>query len=109
MYVLYTDNSLLACPRQRDIDACIEDIKRAGLQFTIEGDLGDFLGINIQRHKDGSLQFTQSHLIDQIIDALNLSNTNTCNIPAPSSTILKRNEHGKQFDGLFITHPSSVN
>jgi hypothetical protein len=70
MYVLYTDDSILAGPDEAEIDKVIEDIKQAGLDITIEGDLQDFLGINIDRKEDGSIHLTQPHLIDQILKDL---------------------------------------
>ena len=37
MYVLYTDDSVLFGPSQKEIDNCIQDIQAAGLKITIEG------------------------------------------------------------------------
>lgn len=42
MYVLYTDDSILAGPSEKEIDQEIEDIKRVGLNINVEGDLQDF-------------------------------------------------------------------
>ena len=50
----------------------IKEIQQAGLHITIEGDLQDFLGINIDRKDDGTIHLTQPHLIDQIIKGLQL-------------------------------------
>ena len=49
IYVLYTDDSILASPDQKEIDQIIKDLKKANLNITIEGDLQDFLGVNIDR------------------------------------------------------------
>jgi hypothetical protein len=35
---------------------------------SIEGDIQDFLGVNIDRKDDGSIHLTQPHLIDQILE-----------------------------------------
>ena len=48
VYVLYTDDSILFGPTQKEIDSCIEDTQAAGLKITIEGDIKDFLGVNIK-------------------------------------------------------------
>ena len=48
IYVLYTDDSILFGPTQKEIDSCIEDIQAAGLKITVEGDIKDFLGVNIE-------------------------------------------------------------
>jgi hypothetical protein len=49
MYVLYTDDSILAGPDKAKIDKVIADIQKAKLDITVEGDIQDFLGINIDR------------------------------------------------------------
>jgi hypothetical protein len=51
MYVLYTDDSILAGPDQAEMDKWIDDMKKVGLDLTVEGDLNDFLRININRDK----------------------------------------------------------
>ena len=61
MYVLYTDDSILAGPNKKEIDDVVSSIQKAGLNITIEGDLQDFLGINIQRENDGSIYLLQPH------------------------------------------------
>ena len=47
LYVLYTDDSILAGPSEKEIDQIIKDLRKAKLDLTIEGDLQDFLGVNI--------------------------------------------------------------
>ena len=44
VFVLYTDNSILAGPDSRELDSIIEDRKKAELDLTVEGDIADFLG-----------------------------------------------------------------
>ena len=91
MYVLYTDDSILAGPDQKELDDIIEQIRKAKLNITVEGDLQDFLGVNIERQKDGSIHMTQPHLIDQIVKELGLTK-DTVKIketPASCSKILR--------------------
>ena len=57
IYVLYTDDSILAGPDKKEIDQIIEQIKAAKLDITVEGDIQDFLGVNITRKGDGSIHF----------------------------------------------------
>ena len=52
IYVLYTDDSILFGPMQQEIDKCIKDIKAVGLNITVEGDVKDFLWVNIKCHPD---------------------------------------------------------
>lgn len=102
MYVLYTDDSILAGPDLGEIDKAIADIKAAKLNITVEGDLQDFLGINIERKDDGTIHLTQPHLIDQIIGDLHLKdNTKPKSTPASSSRLLSRHSDSEDFDGHF--------
>jgi hypothetical protein len=89
MYVLYTDDSILAGPDSTEIDKAVKDIQDARLDITIEGDIQDFLGVNIERKTDGIILLTQPHLIDQVLEDLRMpKETKTKDIPAPSSKLL---------------------
>ena len=103
MYILYTDDSILAGPDRNEIDSIIKDIKKAKLDITIEGDLQDFLGVNIDRKENGEIHLTQPHLIDQIIKDLRLDGENVCikDTPAASSRILGKFPDSPEFDGHF--------
>ena len=103
MYVLYTDDSIIAGPDEKEINQVVKDIQGAGLTITEEGDLQDFLGVNISRQPDGSIHLSQPHLIDQILKDLRLDNdkVNTKATPAASSKILGRHEDSEDFDGHF--------
>jgi hypothetical protein len=104
MYALYTDDSILAGPDQKDIDQIIKEMQEGKLDITVKGDLQDFLGVNIEQMKDGSIQLTQPHLIDQILDNLCLNNDNVSKkkIPATSSKLLSRHSDSPEaFDNSF--------
>ncbi len=48
LYVLYTDDSLLAGPDKAEIDKIIDELqKKAKLSIMVEGELADFLGVSI--------------------------------------------------------------
>lgn len=103
MYVLYTDDSILAGPDEAEINQIIKEMKKVKLDITVEGGLEDFLGINIDRKKDGTIHLTQPHLIDQILKDLRLEDENvtTKDTPASSSKILRRHTDSEPFDGSF--------
>jgi Reverse transcriptase (RNA-dependent DNA polymerase) len=103
MYVLNTDDSILAGPDRAEIDQVIKQIQAAKLNITIEGDIQDILGIIIDRKEDGSIHLTQPHLIDSIVKELRLDGkqTKTKAIPAKSTVILKRHTDLAAFDGSF--------
>jgi hypothetical protein len=103
MYILYTDDSILAGPNRAEIDAVIEAIRKAKLNITVEGDIQDFLGINIDRKEDGTIHLTQPHLIEAILKELRLDGEQTKphTTPAKSSTILKRHLDSEDFHPSF--------
>ena len=103
IYVLYTDDSILAGPDQAEIDKIIQQIKQAKLDITVEGDIQDFLGVNITRREDGTIEFTQPHLVDKVLEAMGLTDTRllTKDTPAASSRILHRHSSSKPFDNSF--------
>ena len=74
LYVLYTDNSILADPSEKEIDQIIKDLRKAKLDLTIEGKIQDLLGVNIENKKDETIHLTQPYLIDQILKDLRLDN-----------------------------------
>jgi hypothetical protein len=103
MYALYTDDSILAGPDVDEINEIISDMRKAKLDITEEGELEDFLGVNIDRKADGSIHLTQPHLIDQILDDLRLNgdNVTTKKTPASSSRLLSRHSDSAAFDNSF--------
>jgi hypothetical protein len=76
----------LAGPDEKELLKIIEDIKGTGLKVTMEGDIGDFLGVNINRLDDGTIELTQPHLIDQILKDLHLDMLGVSPKPTPAST-----------------------
>jgi hypothetical protein len=79
-------------------------MRAAKLDITKEGELEDFLGVNIERKSDGTIHLTQPHLvIHQISDDLQLNNGNvtTKKTIALSSKLLSRHSASEAFDGPF--------
>ena len=103
LYVLYTDNSILAGPNKDEIEQVLKELKEAKLDITDEGDVKDFLGVNIKKQNDGTIHMTQPHLIDQILKDLNMNGDDVKikDTPAASSRLLSRHTNSKDFDGSF--------
>lgn len=72
IYLLYTDDFILAGPDAEEIRQIIEDIEKAKLEIIKEGDIQDFLGVNIDKKKDGTINLTQPHLIELFFNELRL-------------------------------------
>ena len=103
IYVLYTDDSVLFGPTQKEIDDCIKTFQAVGLKITVEGDINDFLGVNIERKSDGTTSFSQPHLIDKVLKTLCLDDvkTTTKDTPAASFKLLSWHMKSKAFDNSF--------
>jgi len=91
---------ILTGPDLKELDKIIMDMKKAGLELTIEGDISDFLGINIQHHDDGTVHLTQPHLIDSILEELGLQadSAKTKATPAASSKLLGHHDDAPPHD-----------
>jgi hypothetical protein len=101
IYVLYTDDSILTGPDKKVLEQTVEDIKAANLDITVEGEVKDFLGVTIERHEDGSIEFKQPLLINKILEALHMDEkTKEKPIPMASSTRLLRHSESQAFKGF---------
>ena len=103
IYALYTDDSILASPDDNELNKVLCNMKSTGLELTKEGNLSDFLGVNIGRKVDGTIHLMQPQLIDQILHDLQLEGENVSmkQMPAMASQILKRNIQGECHDDSF--------
>jgi Reverse transcriptase (RNA-dependent DNA polymerase) len=103
LYILYTDDSILTGPTDKELDEAVKAMKATGLDLTVEGKIEDFLGVNIDRHEDGTFHMSQPRLIDQILKEMRLNspNVNVKQTPALVSKILKRGTGTEPFDGHF--------
>ena len=61
------------------------------------------MGVNIERRSDGSINLTQPHLIDSILEDLKLTgdDVHTKETPAASSKLLSRHSDSPSFDNSF--------
>ena len=106
MYVLYMDDSIFAGPDddklQWNHQRLLHNFKKVSLDITIEGDIQDFLGINIDWKDDDTIHMSQPHLINQILkDLWFKENTKAKPMPAKLSTILSWHNDSKPFDWSF--------
>ena len=103
IYILYTDDSIITAPTLDEINNAIKAIKSTSLIVTEEGDVQDFLGVNITRNGN-TVKFKQPLLIQSILNDLRLDEHKhglTRDTPAQSLTILKRHAKSKHHDNSF--------
>jgi hypothetical protein len=103
MYVLYTDDSVLAGPDDVELDEIMAQITGTGLKITSKATLEDFLGVNINRTPKGTIELTQTRLLDSIIKDLRLDKPNVAHkdTPCASSKLLSAHTGSEGFDGHF--------
>jgi hypothetical protein len=103
MYVLYCDDSIITGKTDKEIDQVIKDLKGQKLDLTDEGDIGDFLGVKIQKQSDGTMFLSQPHLIDQILRDCHMDNDDIFNkdTPLPSGKVVQRFTGSAPFDDHF--------
>lgn len=67
-----------------------------------QGDIADYLSGHVTWHDDETLELTQPHLIQFILDDLNLTDeSKRASTPAPSTIILNANLNGQDHDDHF--------
>jgi hypothetical protein len=71
IFIVYVDDCLLFSPSDTVLDEHIISLQPE-FKLTHEGDVGAYLGIDIKRHRDGSLELTQPGLVQKIITAVGL-------------------------------------
>ena len=103
IYVLYTDDSILMGTNEKELDEVIALIEAQGLELTVEGDISDFLGVELKREADGSINCTQPQLIKKILEDLRLAGDGvaTKEVPARVGKVLGKESNTKRFDGHF--------
>ena len=67
IYILYTDDSILAGPNKQQVEVAIRDVEAAGLKVMREGVVQDLLGINIKTVKERKIKMSQPYLAKQIM------------------------------------------
>jgi histone deacetylase 1/2 len=103
----YVDDTILIDPSNKEIDKIIQQLKEHKFDVQDEGQIEDFLGVRIRHNKNGTIEMSQPHLIQQILQDLNLAQPvgattktlkyapKTLDIPAPSTIILERDPDGE--------------
>ena len=82
--LLYVDDLIIMSKAETDVDKAFRDIQR-------EGTLNDYLGIEVQRKRNGTIHLIQPTIIRQIINSLGFNNrTKSKPNPAKIATTLNK-------------------
>lgn len=80
--VLYVDDAGIGAANPEDIDELIEQLRKLGFELKKEGNFNEFLGIKLEKHEDGSIELTQTGLIDKILEATSMTDCKPNRLPA---------------------------
>jgi hypothetical protein len=102
IFLVYTDDTILVGPDEKEIEMIVKTLSK---NFKVEdqGDLSNYLGVNIERRKDGKIEMTQPTLTLSILKDVGLWENGKKNqatsrtTPAYSTTILTSDEGGEDF------------
>ena len=97
IFLVYIDNCIVFGPDDKAIDNVVTDLRNCTQNFTIDdrGEVGGFLGIQIQQLDDGSIILMQPQLINSIIQDLHLqSGSNPKTTPAITTKLLHKDTDG---------------
>ena len=85
-------------PSKKNIDLLIATLKGMFV-LTNEGDVSAYLGIQIEKHKDEkeneTLMMSQPHLIQRILDTINLTDQHLHDTPAEPKKLLTKDTEGE--------------
>ena len=104
--LVYIDDCIMFSPAEKEFKKVVEEMRNSSKKFRVEdlGDVKDFLGIQVCKHKDGTIELTQPQLIESILNNLNFqANTKTKEIPALSTVILQKDMKGEDLNKDFTT------
>ena len=106
--MIYTDDGIFCGPSDKAINAVYQSLlvktKFKGkvypaFRMTDEGDLSDYLGVEVSRRTNGTIKLSQPFLIDNILKDLGFNkDTRTNMTPAASTVRLGRDIHGEPMD-----------
>jgi hypothetical protein len=99
--LVYVDDSILMGPDDNELAYLLQELQKR-FKVQQEGDLCDYLGIEIKK-EDGGITLMQPQLFESILKDLKLDGTNIKNrsTPALKTRILHKDDAGSPFDKSF--------
>jgi hypothetical protein len=104
--ILYVDDAIFAGPDPKALEEMIKSLgvsdeeKRHSFSLRSEGEVGDFLGIRIDKINARSFKLTQLGLIEKVLQASGMVDCRGVSTPA-TTTPLGTDVHGDRFDEVW--------
>lgn len=104
MISLYVDDGLVVAQRKDDLDKFLDELK---LQFKITVSAAScFLGLQIQKHEDGSIAISQENYVTKILEKFKMSDCNSVATPVDRSCDLSLSD--SDFVGNDVPYREAV-
>jgi hypothetical protein len=107
IFMVYVDDGIFLGNDDAELQQAIKEIQALGLNIEDQGHPADYAGVNIKKHCDGSIEFTQRALIDSIIVDVGVNDSKTKPVPAKSSLQLHAFKDKPEYD-LDFNYRSAV-
>lgn len=79
--IQYVDDLGIQAPNEGVINTLISSLRKKGFELTLEGSFTEYLGIQYEQCKDGSIHMTQSGLIQKLLNAAGMTECNPNRTP----------------------------
>ena len=94
--LVYVDDFIIMSQEEANIDKAFHNIQRAGFDIKCKGELNEYLGIQVQRNGNGTIQLKQPTIIKQILDDLGFNHrTKSKPNPAKIATTLEGQQQNR--------------
>ena len=102
MFFFYVYDGICLCPEKKEVAKALNDFKSTGLKLEDRRNISDYLGINFNYEKSGSITMSKPQLINQVLQAINQKpNAHLPPTPVVPSRLLRREEGNLPYDGGF--------
>ena len=104
VFLVYIDNCIVFGLSNQAIEQVVAELRTCSRQLTVndQGDIGDFLGIQVHKQEDGSIMLMQPQLIDSILKDLHLqSSSDIKKTPSMITSLLHKDTDGQEMTPDF--------
>ena len=94
IFILYVDDAICLTPKKKEADSLISRLERKGFILTDEGPLSAYLGVQVKKLSENSIEITQPGFIQRVIQSVHLKDDRIHDTPA--NEVMHRDLEGAQ-------------